>query len=164
MNTVGVARIGGWIRLLKDAGKIFSGLTVSALLAALVLGGVFYFYITAENKSEPSKEFLSQEYSQLLSMSDSLYNLKISVEICGESLTYIKVHNKGVPESLWSKKQLSERDRLEIRYWRLRAQYYELALEYNKRMEIVGYRFAYYKNLPAGATEILPKYYTRLGD
>ncbi len=161
-NVVDVARYSDWIRLLKDAGKIFSGLTVGALLVASVLGGAFYFYITAENKSEPSKEFLSKEYSELVGISENLYNLKVGVQICGESLAYIKVHNKGVPENLWTTKQLSERNRLETRYWRLRAEYHELALEYNLRHEAVGYRFMYNKKLPDRLAKALPKYYVPL--
>ncbi len=162
MNAVGVGRIAGLSGLVKDFGKISLKVVPPFLLGFLLVGGAFYWFISSKPESKIDKEFFNREYSELAIISESLDRLRLDVKITGESLAYIKVHNKGVPENLWTAKQLSERNRLETRYWRLRSEYHELALEYNRRHEAVNYRFAYYKTLPEGAKEILPKYYVRL--
>lgn len=155
-TSTAVPRSDNWGKLLREVATIslrILRVAIIGLSAWVIL--VLYYFIAGSDK--PNKEFLIREYNALAAFSEEIYVLKRDTGICGESLAYLEMINRTTPESLWSKKHLSEKQRLEVRYWKLRAGYHELALEYNRRHEAVGYRFMYYKKLPEGKTETLPK-------
>ncbi len=165
MNTAGSVRSREWADLLKDAGLAFSKIAAVIAFFLLLLVFVFHLYFAPSRiQTKPKVEALAsvKEYSELLTMTENLYGLKESIKTYKNRLTAIAVANRNRPEFLWSKKEISGRDKFKERYETLVADYGTMVFEYNSRHEAMNYCFIYPSKLPSGIVKTLPKYYVPL--
>ncbi|MEK7565006.1 MAG: hypothetical protein AAB394_03870 [Patescibacteria group bacterium] len=165
MNTAGSVRSREWASLLRDVGLAFSKLALIIVLVFLLSGFIFHLYFTPSKiEAKPRAEVLAsaKKYSELLTMTENLYGLKESIKTYKNRLTAIAVANRNRPEFLWSKKEISGRDKFKERYETLMADYGTMVFEYNSRHEAINYCFIYPSKLPSGVVKTLPKYYVSL--
>lgn len=139
------------------------GIMILFFLLAIIGSAGFVFGIFGETASVAKKEFgasaLLKKYEWFKDASATLDKKRADIKVYGQRITDLQADYKDEKRKDWPR---SDREQMSI--WRtelsgVKAGYNSLSAEYNAQMSKFNWSFANAGDLPAGATDPLPREY-----
>jgi hypothetical protein len=129
-----------------------------ALLSLILLAGCRWTNEAAEVAyQETSPEALLRKYTWFKDTASQLDAKKANIEVYKSSLTTMEATYKDTPRASWPRPDLEQYNLWSSEVAGVIASYNSLAAEYNAQMAKANWAFTNVGDLPAGATEPLPR-------
>ena len=152
------------IRPIRNAGISTAGaiaLVVVIFLGVLILGSILGWFEEATQVAQ--KEFgptaLLQKYEWFKDASAQLDTKRADVEVYAGRMEAMEAVYKGKSRADWPREDREQHNVWTSEVAGVKASYNDLAAQYNAQMAKFNWRFANRGELPAGASEPLPREY-----